>query len=506
MERIPEQWESLRAKAGAEEVPSLLNLIWYPGYESLYQAFLERVRAKIRGYTVGSRELLVVPGVSPYSPTATLQPSVWSSALSVKEQVQLAFSQIIQANKGASEAELARRLQMSWVLLEGRRLSEIDERLRALARVIHGWYAVFFRRYFFFSVPAFTVIFGIWKKLVKPAIGFYWRSLLFNFQLKHPETAAMIGHYVMGPAALLWKTWFGLAYIPALVKGFALSGIAIGGMALAIGLPGIAVLVAVVGFLLLMFLPGYTAHAPAHFTPEEIDALYANPALQPLRTEIANIAIEVKEIEAEIEKLKSIPFSQATLGAIDTRIEKLRLEVGDDLLNPVRAKLRERLAELRETTAVSSSVLHAENVPELSDAVLEAYYDQGAILEILAPYIQKEVGDRRSLDDNEIEGVLERAAAAASKELDAYAGRLADKIFEEQEVLAVADTQALVLEAGIEAARRLEELVSLEIVDRSEYEIVAQQLEVVAAEIDPEGQELAGELLSAVNEVLGGLS
>ena len=552
MEYIPEQWPQLRIKAGADEISSILDLLWEPGYQGLYENFLDWTDARIRGYLAGAGELKYVPlpGVGPYMPgykwPATFVPSVWSTAKIMREQARKAFAGIIEeaiAND-SSWAYLTGKLGLAWGLLEGSRHSEIEERLRTLSHTALGWYKHFARRYFMFMAPLTILLLKVWPAFIKPMIIRAIKTYAVKpFVGRFPQTARAIGY---GIRPLFYTTHpvlsFKLAFQHVLplarsfvntIKGLTRVGIvpAVWGLKeiLAVGLPAAGLLPAVVAALIATLLVDYECHAPG-LSDMELDAIYLNPDLQPYREEAAQIAAEVHDLEQRISGLKvSIeaeaplglkPFSEQIMSDISdlrNQINRLRISIADETLDPVRAELFsrvERLGVKREpgyfTTEMKleTSLIGAEPTEEIiPDDVIDAYYDEGAILELLFPELERLTGDRDldAMEEAELEEIVNRAIENSRPALEAYAEKLAGRILNEQQAWRVAEPATMALEAASEAAERLENLISLESMDRSEYERISQQLQAASAQLDPQDRDLAQEIVAATREIIEAL-
>lgn len=547
MERIPEQWTRLREKAGADEIPSILDLIWEPGYQGLYENFLDWTDARIRGYLAGAGELkyIPLPGVGPYMPgykwPATFVPSVWSTATIMREQARKAFAGIIEeaiAND-SSWAYLTGKLDLAWGLLEGSRHSEIEERLRTLSHTALGWYKHFARRYFIFLAPLTLVLLKIWPAFIKPALLRVIKTYAAKpFIGRFPKTARVVGY---GVRPLFYAAHpvlsFKLAFQHVLplartfintIKELTRVGIvpAVWGLKeiLTVGLPAGGVLTGIVAGLLLIFLWDYECQAP-RLSDMELDAIYLNPDLQPYREEAAQVAAEVHDLEQRISGLKVSIEAEAPLGLkpfseqimdLKNQINKLRISISDETLDPVRLELLSRVEQLGvkrepgyfatemklETSLIGAEPTEAEIIP---DDVLEAYYDEGAILEILLPELERLTGDRdlSALEEAEIEEMINIAVENSRPALEAYAEKLAGQILVEQQAWRIAEPATMALEAASEAAERLEGLISLESMDRSEYERISQQLQAASGQLDPQDRDFAQELIVATQEIVG---
>ena len=336
METIPEQWPQLREKAGADEVPSILDLLWEPGYQGLYEDFLDWTDSRIRGYLAGAGELkyVPVPGVGPYMPgykfPATFVPSVWGTAKGMRDQARKAFAGIIEEaiTNESSWAYLIGKLDLAWGLLVGSRHSEIDERLRVLSHTALGWYKHFARRYFMMMAPLTIILLKIWPTFIKPAlIRTITTYAVKPFIRRFPETARMVGYgirpifYATHPV-LSFKIAF--QHIPQLIRSFVatIKGLTRIGIVpatwglkaiLTKGLPAAGVLSGIVGALLAIFLVDYECQAPG-LSDMELDAIYANPDMQPYREEAAQVAAEVHDLEQRISGLKISIGAEGPLG------------------------------------------------------------------------------------------------------------------------------------------------------------------------------------------------
>lgn len=567
MEHIPEQWPQLRIKAGADEVSSILDLIWEPGYQGLYENFLDWTDSRIRGYLAGAGELkyIPLPGVSPYMPGKKIVRKeiegemvevgqwdwgVWSTAKAMREQARKAFAGIIEeaiAND-SSWAYLTGKLSLAWGLLEGSRHSEIDRRLRVLSHAALGWYKHFARRYFMFMAPLTIILLKIWPAFIKPMLIRAIKTYAVKpFIRRFPETARMVGYgmkplfYATHPV-LTFKVAF--QHLPQLVRTFVntIKGLTRVGIVpatwglkaiLTKGLPAAGVLSGIVGALLVIFLTDYECQAPG-LSDMELDAIYLNPDLQPYREEAAQIATEVHDLEQRISGLRvSIeaegplglkPFSEQIISNtadLKNQINRLRISVADEVLDPVRSELLSRIEDLEglgvkrepgyfatemklETALIGAEPTGAEIIP---DDVLEAYYDEGAILELLLPELERLIGDRDvdMLEEAELEEITNQAIENSRSILETYAEELAGRILNEQQVWRAEEPAGMAIEAVSEAAQRIENLIAIESMERSEYERASQQLQAASGQLDLQDKDLAQEIITATQEIIEAL-
>jgi len=575
MEYIPEQWTSLRRKAGADAVPSLLDLVWDPGYQLAYEDFLDRVQSRMHGYTAGAGELLYAPQASPYMRTwaggLSFPVSVWGTAKNLRKQVRLAFQETINnaISSGLSQAAMEAKLEMTWTLLEGSRWSEIDSRLRALSHTAMGWYKSFARRYFMILAPITVALFQIWKHIALPFMRNMMRAGANVFRYYMPGTAnwlatnialpvsrartgwihPMLGEPFVNPVvANLRMSWFGLKHVPGVVVKFARTikdlwtkpvGIVPGSGAmtalLAVGMPGPGIVAGIVLFLLMTLLPSYEVQAPT-FTEEELDAIYGNPDLQPLREEVAQIAVNVHEIENSLAGLEQTfesekgfservmsegepsitvkAFSEQAL-AMTNDISRLRLSVNDEALAPVREALLARVEKMRTEPLEAATgpgttyeTMMAREEQVISDEVLEAYFNVGEILDLLAPSLEQFAGgkDPDTMTDEEVIELIKNAAERNPGILEQHAQAAAQRIVKEQEVIPATPPNTMALEAALEAGLRLENLVNMQVREPSEYSLVISQLTGARKHLEPEDIQLANEMIAATEEVMGALA
>jgi len=541
MEKIPVQWERLRRKAGGDETSSLLNLVWNPGYEAAYQQFLDWVRNSTSGYLAGVGELRFlthIPGYLP--PLQYTSTSVWGSAKALKAQARSAFSETIKnAVAGSiSQEALEQQLYQQWTMLVGTRHSEIDSRLRILSHSAMGWYKSFLRRYLIQAASA-EALFIIWRSYVKKAIMAGIRSIWIAAIVKYPKTMKPVGYIFRAPAQLRMM-WINKArIIGALAKKFvaALKNIGSGSAGIAYGLdrlkyamPVGAGVAGIIGGLLAVLLTSFQVDAPT-LDSDEVDAIYSNPNWALYRQEVARVASSVHDAENAITAIKqkktgpvkdeAVPeFDinrgyEAEIALAANSIHNIRLSIGDEALDPVRDELTRRLRELsgeplQGATGPGKTYEYfkerGEQESPVSDAVVESYYDAGAILEILAPGIEQILAGRDpdSLTDEEIQNIVNEAAAKPGA-FDNYAEQIASRINKEQQVNPESDVSTLSLDTAIEAADRLGNLIAIESQSAGEYQQVISQLATARNNMNGDASRAADELIASTRDIITGL-
>ena len=540
MEKIPVQWERLRRKAGGDETSSILDLVWNPGYEEAYQQFLDWVRNATSGYLAGVGELRFVTHAPGWQAPLTFTPSVWNSAVSLKEQARSAFSQTIRnAIAGSiSQEALEQQLYQQWTMMQGTRHAEVDSRLRTLSHSAMGWYKSFLRRYLIQAASA-EALFAIWRGYVKKVVSFYidvsWKAAVIKF----PKTMRAVG-YGLRPLADLRMFWINKARIAgALAKKFITALKSIGGKGVGItygldwfkyAMPVGAGVAGILGGLLAVLLTNFQVDAPT-LDSDEVDAIYSNPNWALYRQEVARAASSVHDAENAINAIKQKKTSpvkdeaapefdttrgyEAEIALAANSIHNIRLTIGDEALDPVRDELTRRLRELSGGLlqgAAGPGMTYeyfkerGEQESPVSDAVVESYYDAGAILEILAPGIERLLDGRDpdSLTDEEIQNIVNEAAALPGA-FDNYAEQIAGRITKEQQVNPESDVSTLALDTAIEAADRLENLIAVESQSAGEYQQVISQLATARNNMDGDASQAADDLIASTRDILTGL-
>jgi len=528
MEHIPEQWTELRRKAGADDVPSLLNLIWDPGYEAAYQEFLDRVRSTTAGYLQGVEELTFITKL-PGAPGLTA--SVWTTAVNLKSQAQPALARVIKtaAANNVSEGELQNLLWMEWVRMEGVRYSEIDARLHTLSHSAMGWYASFLRRYVI-QIAFATAIFKVWSAFIRKAIAVGMYSGAKALQARFPEQMRPVG-IALKPFKDLRDVWITRGTrIPEIVRTFVASikatwksggpqGIVYSSPlleSLKHGLPVIGPFFAgVMGGLLAVLLTNYTVNAPG-LDSEELDAIYSNPNWARYRQEVAKTVADVYDIENRLDALESPSFDtregrEATISRLRDDIQHLFLSQGNEYLSSAKDQLTKRLEALGGHplgAAAGPGIIYEyfkqrtdQGIP---DTVIDAYYDDTAILEVLAPQIGQLLNGRdpMQLSDEEIVSIIQQAANNSQPALEAYATRLSEQVYKEQAPVQEADQGSVALETVTEAAQRLEDLMLIQSTNTGDYEQVVRQIEAAKPSLDSESISVADGVISAVKDML----
>jgi len=524
--RIPKEWTTLIRKVELGGAETLLDAIWYPGYEATYQDFLASTREAINSYTAGAGELKYIPFVSPYLPAPPFfGASVWATAKSLKEQARHAIETLIEDARRAdwTESQLMMATNSLFTRMMGTRRAENTKRLRILSHAALGWYKGFARPYFAIEAVTTLIVAKVFSHWIKPLIARQINKLSVEAHVFWPGQTEWVSKYMVKPLGEVRRHPLqAFHYLGQMARFFIDKiktavpvGVAWGMRGLAkIGLPTLPVLGGIMAFLLAILLVNYRVEAP-ELSDRDLDTIYGNPDLQPYRQEVASVAAAVHEIEDSITDLSlaglELPTPEFSIAGIEKKpvlgfservmkkdkiladINRLHLSINDVALDPVREQLRAKV----EGTLEGATLRAAEDYPEI-----ELYYNKDEIMDILLPALQEIDPDGEKMRAD-AEGTLQLAAQYKQVELGRYAQDLAEKIVKEQYAFKGMDPDEIALGIATEAAKRFEELLQGESHEKSEYQNVAGQFSVARDGLDESGKTYLDPLQRAVEAVVG---